>query len=89
VQETRQSRNVVGVRVRDADCSESPEAPPGLTPGNLRALAAIEKRQMPVDPNEKAGQPAVRQRQHPTRSQEHGVDHSGRAGTSEEAMAQA
>ena len=65
------------------------KAPPGLTPGNLRAFATIEEGQIPVDPYEKTGEPAVRKWQHPARPQEYGVDHLGLAGTAVAAIAQA
>jgi hypothetical protein len=89
MQKSRQPGNMVGMSVRDENRSESPETPPRLTPGNLRRLATVEERQVPVNPDEKAGEPAIWQRLHPTRSQQHGVNHSGRSGTLEAGMAQA
>jgi hypothetical protein len=69
MQQARQPGNMVGVRMGDADRTQALEAPPGFTPGDLRALPTIEKREMSIDPNEKAREPAVRQRQHPARPQ--------------------
>jgi hypothetical protein len=77
------------VRVGDADCPQPPKTPTGFSPGNLRTLAAIEERDLPGDPNGKAREPAVGQWQHPTRSQEHGINHRERAGTTEEATLKA
>jgi hypothetical protein len=69
---------MVGVDVGDADSPQPAEAPPGLAPGNLRTLSAIEERQMAVDPDNERREPATGQWKHPARSQEHGVNHGER-----------
>jgi len=89
VQDARYPRNMVRVRVRDADCPYPPKTPPRFSPGNLRPLAAVEECDLPGNPNGKAGEPARRQWQHPTRSQEDGIDHLERASTTEEVTLEA
>jgi len=89
VQESRQPRNMVSVRMGNADCSEAPETPSGTPPGDLSALAAIEERLLPFDPDEKTGEPAARQRHHPAGAQQDGFDHQARSGKSEIGMEQA
>ena len=75
MQESWESRDVVRMGMRYADCREAPESPTRLSPGNLRPLATIEESQMPIDPDEKTGEPAARQRHHAARPQQHGIDH--------------
>ncbi len=55
VQDTRETSDVIGVEVRQDDRIEIAEAPSGVSPGNLRTLAAIEEDNVPLAADQESG----------------------------------